>query len=160
MGNNADDKTARSFSAQSENGVATIVFADCYSATPSAIAVDIESSAFGWIGEPKHLVLQDKDENVLDFPLSPTVAIDDFTGTGLKPFWANSGAINWQVVQQSGNGILRLDTRSANSGYGILNCGNTLSPNGSKYVSISFDMRNYVTTSTRADYFKIGRAHV
>lgn len=153
--NDADVDVPMTFSEQSLDGVATIVITNCFSATPDGIALDLETSAFGWQGMPTNLVVRTGSETNADFLLVPMVAEDDFSGVQLNGFWANTGSLVWRRVLQNGDGCLRLDTRATNSGEAILECSNTLSPRGHRYVALSFDFMNYQSSSANVDHFHI-----
>ena len=155
LGNDADVDVPMAFSEQSLDGVATIVITNCFSVTPDGIALDLETSAFGWQGIPTNLVVRTGSETNADFLLLPMVAEDDFSGVQLNGFWANTDSLVWRRVLQNGDGCLRLDTRATDSGRAVLQCSNTLSPRGHRYAALAFDFMNYQSSSVNADYFRI-----
>jgi len=152
--NDTSATAAKSISAQSENGIATIGFKG-YSASPERISVDISANAFGWMSESDSLSLTNGLTTITSLRLSPAIATDDFEDIKLKPYWKNVEVLQWDVTQESGNGILLLNTYSAKSEHALLKCENFLSAHGRKYCSVSFDFKNFKSTSSKTDYFRV-----
>ncbi|MDO5313516.1 MAG: hypothetical protein Q4G55_08940, partial [bacterium] len=138
LGNDTDTTTPVEFSAQSEDGVAVIKVKG-YSTTPEKITLTLSANAFGWYGNPMRFNVRDKQEVETSLLLVPTIAEDDFSGMLLKDFWRNDGRPNWNIVQEGGENVLRLNTMSSSKGTASLKCSNFLSTRGRNHVSISFD---------------------
>ena len=152
--NTADASAITNFPAQSEDGVAHISICG-YSATPEKIHIDLAASAFGWISNPKSIDLADSEVSRTLLQLSPTIATDDFEGADFKSFWVKEGTKTWELATQDGRRCLRLNSSRGDGGTAVLRCSNFLSPRGRKYASVSFDYRNWYTSSPRHDYFHV-----
>ena len=157
VANDSDNVSPISYISQSVDGVVTTNITG-YSSTPSTISIQLSAEAFGWYCAPTNIIVQDESVITNSLLLTPTVASDDFIGPELNSYWKNTGddGLAWQLVQEPDeNGVLQFDSTMSDRGVVVLDCSNYLSPCGSKYAAVSFKVKNFESSSSNKDRFRV-----
>ena len=131
------------------DGTAELSFSG-YSCTTDKVNVNCEATAFGWTTSGENssfdVFLAEDASNEMNVIMSRAPASDDCDS--LKSYWVQGSNPKWSVNTQGNRKALSLNLYNASVGTNsVLQCANSLSADGRKYASVSFEFRNTVNSN-------------